>query len=105
MSKIDADVQAPPPLIKVGQTGLNDLAERRNNLNTGNPYRLDYVERCRWRVKNTNIGEKWAHASLVGLEAKPLYGGGQEWFRLPPLGLDRACELIEEGLELSGELE
>lgn len=105
MSKIDPNVQAPPPLIKVGESGLNDLAERRDVLNTGNPYRLDYVERCTWKVKDTKIGEEWAHASLVDLEAKPLYGGGREWFRLPPRGLDRACELIKEGLELSGVLE
>lgn len=106
MSKIDANVQAPPPLIKVGETGLNGLAERRNNLNTGNPYRLDY--KAIWKVKDTIIGEEYAHASLGGREAKPLYGGGSEWFMLPPEadgGFDEARRLIEEGLNFSGVLD
>lgn len=102
MSKKDVNALAPPRLIKVGETGLYELADRRNNLNTGNPYRLDY--KAIWKVKDTKIGEEWAHASLVGREAKPLYGGGSEWFMLPPEadgGFDKARRLIEEGLNLS----
>jgi len=99
MSKINDNVQAPPPLIKVGETGLNGLDGRRTQLNTGNPYRLDYV--AIWKVKDTEIGEEWAHASLNNFKAQHLYGGGSEWFRLPPGGLAGARKLIQEGLELS----
>ena len=100
MSKRDVNALAPPQLIKVGETGLGGLADRRNNLNTGNPYRLDY--KAIWKVKDTIIGEEYAHASLVGREAKPLYGGGSEWFILPSDdegGFNEARRLIEEALE------
>lgn len=106
MSKKDFKALAPPQLIKVGETGLGGLADRRNNLNTGNPYRLDY--KAIWKVTDTKIGEEYAHVSLVGREAKPLYGGGSEWFMLPPEadgGFDEARRLIEEGLNLSGVLD
>ena len=97
MSRTNVNVHAPPPLIKVGETGLNGLGHRRNELNTGNPYRLDYV--AIWKVKDTKIGEEWAQATLK--EAKPLYGGGREWFILPAGGLAKVRKLIEEALDHS----
>lgn len=102
MFRANNNVQAPPLLIKVGETGLGNLNHRRMELNTGNPYRLDYV--ARWRVTDTITGEQWAHGSLVGREARPLYGGGREWFMLPSEaegGFNEARRLIEEALELS----
>lgn len=89
--------QAPPPLIKVGETGLNGLVARRHQLNTGNPYRLDYV--ARWKVTDTEKGEEEAHAGLK--KAKPSYGGGREWFYLPEEGFYKARKLIEKRLNFS----
>ena len=97
MSKKAANVKAPPLLIKVGQTGLNGLDARRRQLNTGNPYRLDYF--ARWKVTDTEKGEKKAQASLK--KAKPSYGGGREWYFLPKGGFDTARKLIEYELKLS----
>lgn len=102
MFRANNNVQAPPLLIKVGETGLGNLNHRRMELNTGNPYRLDYV--ARWRVTDTKTGEEWAHASLKDRKAKPLYGGGREWFILPSDdegGFNEARRLIQDALELS----
>lgn len=101
MSRTNVSVQAPPPLIKVGETGLNGLVGRRSELNTGNPYRLDYV--AIWKVTDTKIGEEWAQATLT--EAKPFYGGGREWFILPTGGLADARKLIQDALDHSNVLD
>lgn len=106
MFRANNNVQAPPLLIKVGETGLGNLNHRRMELNTGNPYRLDYV--ARWRVTDTKTGEEWAHTSLKGREAKPLYGGGREWFILPSDdegGFNKARRLIEDALDLGDVLD
>lgn len=88
---------APPNLIKVGYT-TQDPDERRVQLNTGNPYQLQYV--AAWKVKDGfgPQGEKVAHNSLNGLRAKPEYGGGQEWFSLPVGGYEGAVDLIQGAL-------
>ena len=101
MSTANAIAQAPPPLIKVGRTGLDGLNDRRSALNTGNPYRLDYV--AKWRVTDTIIGEAQAITSLANqnLRARPLYGGGREWFALPADGFPGARGLIQHALEVS----
>lgn len=85
---------APPALIKVGRT--DDPQQRPYTLNTGNPYRLEYV--AGWRVTDAIRGERAAHASLNGLRAQPDYGGGREWFRLPVGGLPMAQHLIQQAL-------
>ena len=85
---------APPALIKVGRTV--NLQRRRTTLNTGNPYRLEYVRR--WQVLDARRGERAAHLSLNGLEAQPDYRGGREWFRLPYGGLPMAQRLIHQAL-------
>lgn len=91
-------------MIKVGETGLNRLDPRLIELNTGNPYRLDYL--AKWKVTNTKIGEKEALRSLAEFKAQPSYGGGREWFVLPPVGgFNEARRLIEEGLRHSGVLD
>lgn len=97
MSKKAANVKAPPPLIKVGKTGLNGLIARRHQLNTGNPYRLDYD--TTWKVKDTEIGEERAQDTLK--KAQPSYGGGREWYFLPKGGFGKARKLIEKELKLS----
>ena len=84
-------------MIKVGETGLNGLVARRHQLNTGNPYRLDYV--ARWKVTDTEKGEEKAQADLK--KAKPSYGGGREWYFLPKGGFVKARKLIEKELKLS----
>ena len=90
---------APPNLIKVGYT-TQDPNDRRVQLNTGNPYKLQYV--AAWKVKDGfgPQGEEVAHKRLNGLRAKPVYGGGQEWFSLPVGGYEGAVDLIQ--LALSG---
>lgn len=88
---------APPALIKVGYTTGN-LEQRRYSLNTGNPYRLEYVQS--WLVMDAKEGERVALNSLHahGLEAQPDYRGGREWFRLPVGGLAIAQNLIGQAL-------
>ena len=93
------NVQKPPDLIKVGYTSL-DPEKRRSTLNTGNPYKLKYVKK--WMVNDGINGEKAAHDSLAGLEARPDYGGGSEWFKLPDGGLLKAQKLIEAALLKGG---
>lgn len=87
----------PPHLIKVGRTV--NLPGRRSALNTGNPYRLEYVQH--WPVSDAKEGERVAHDRLVNLHlrAYPDYGGGREWFRLPAGGLHEAQLLIRGALE------
>ena len=94
---------APPNLIKVGYT-TKKLEDRRVKLNTGNPYKLEYV--AAWRVKDGlgPQGEKVAHNILNGLRAKPIYGGGKEWFSLPDRGYDGAVALVQGALS-SADLE
>ena len=81
-----------PKLIKVGQTS-QPLENRRRQLNTGNPYRLDIV--AAWKVKNKVLGERAAHKYLDDrrrknyVRAKPQYGGGTEWFIVKNGDLDK----------------
>lgn len=88
---------APPNLIKVGYTTQNPN-DRRVQLNTGNPYQLQYV--AVWKVKDGfgPQGEQVAHNSLNGLRARPIYGGGKEWFSLPDGGYDGAVDLVQGAL-------
>ena len=96
MVKITDNALPPPELIKVGYTTL-DPDTRRVGLNTGNPYRLQYV--AIWKVTDGKAAEKAAHDSLYGLEAKPYYGGGSEWFMLPKNRYVGAQTLIQEALK------
>lgn len=99
MSARNNQIAAPPPLIKVGETGLGmaTLAARRTTLNTGNPYRLEYL--ARWKVTDAEEAERLAHQSLAHLNAYNDYGGGREWFSLPPDGYLGARKLIQEALQ------
>ena len=99
MSRTNVNVYAPPPLIKVGETGLGmaTLAARRTTLNTGNPYKLEYF--ARWKVTDAEEAETLAHQSLAHLKAYNDYGGGREWFSLPPDGYLGARKLIQEALQ------
>lgn len=76
-------MRGEPNLIKVGQT-IKPLKRRLQELNTGNPYRLQIV--AAWRVTSGKLGEKAAHSYLDNdptcerAKFNPTYGGGREWF-------------------------
>ena len=103
MDRVTDNANPPPELIKVGYT-TQKLDDRRIELNTGNPYKLEYV--AAWRVVDGQEGEKVAHYHLSqeGLKAKPDYGGGREWFRLPLNKYAGAQTLIQTALQQKGML-
>lgn len=88
-----------PKLIKVGRTS-QPLENRRRQLNTGNPYRLEVV--AAWKVNNEVLGERAAHKYLDDdknyVRAKPQYGGGKEWFIVKYDDLDKVFSGIERAL-------
>ena len=91
-----------PNLIKVGRTSQT-LEDRRRELNTGNPYRLEIV--AAWQVDNEVAAEKTAHNYLDDgrrknyVRAKPEYGGGSEWFIVKNGNLEEAYEGIEGAIK------
>ena len=103
MDRVTNNAPPPPELIKVGYT-TQKLDDRRIELNTGNPYKLEYV--AAWKVMDGQEGEKVAHNRLIeeSLKAKPDYGGGREWFKLPPNKYAGAQTLIQTALQQTGML-
>ena len=65
---------------KVGQT--DDLQERIEKLQTGNPHQLEYIGQIKVNPSQKNAAEKAAHAAV-----RAQYGsdenGGTEWFHVP----------------------
>lgn len=87
-------------LIKVGETS-RFLNTRRQELNTGNPYRLLIL--AAWKVTDKKRGEKVALSFLDNdptyERARPTYRGGREWFIVKTGTLRKVYKGIEKNLK------
>ena len=74
---------------KIGKT--EDLDERLENLQTGNPRKLYYC--YKWPVTDATTAERIAHSAMAQFKTKE--GGSQEWFFLGAENVQRFLEFVQ----------
>ena len=68
---------SPSGFYKVGCSKQKPIENRLRDLQTGNPYKLEFLRKV--EVNNMKEAEKEVHDALKDYEVS--YGGGKEWFK------------------------